>query len=73
VRSGTSAADRKRQHPWGSLSRSSPNPALQLPSAYLARARRLRGLHPRGGFKVNSSAVIRAIDTVALAAERRRR
>ena len=49
------------------------NPALQLPSAYPARARRLRGLHPQGGFELESAVVTRTTDTVALAAERQGR
>jgi hypothetical protein len=45
------------------------NSCLQLPSACPARTRRLRGLHPQGGFQLESRAVARTIDTVALAAE----
>lgn len=35
----------------------------------LVRPRRLRGLHPRGGFELESAAVARTAGTVALAAE----
>jgi hypothetical protein len=52
---------------------SPPNPALQLPSACPARARRLRGLLPQGGFGLESQTVIRTTNTIALAAERQGR
>ena len=50
-----------------------PNQALQLTSAYPARARCLSGLHPQGSFELQSRAVTRMTAAVALAAERQGR
>jgi len=66
-------SDESRTEDGNDAKREPSNSALQLPSAYPARLRHLRGLHPRGGFKVKSAAMVRMTAAVALAAERQGR